>query len=575
MTADEFRALKAIRKFGEKTRREMARSSNYSKQSAQKHGRVWGKVNTEILGGIGQITTALGIAGGVAGAVSTIISRIKKWRQEMNRVAKASAEAGREVTALAMMQEPGKYGEAVSGALRTGVRYGFRPGEAFNIVQQLQAQTGGLEKGIGAFRAAGRLSQFAGVSKQPAGQAISLLMGLGMTPDDAARAIYGAGEVSSLSPEEMATMASRGLPGYTARAGGPVTGLAAAAQLSEVIKSPERLGTYTERARSGLFGAKYEGFFKDILGRTGQPATMTGRLRAMQQEGITGPLQLAKAGFTEKREQRSLTILLRNVDALEEKIRSIQQMTGQKGLLGLKRGAAEEAIPQMKFQRVFDTFQAELERETKFPTTTAGRATQRKAEQRSLQQMAKYMAMLRTGGLKDIMPEWEPGTIPQVDMRTWMEAKLRTVEKEKISPEDAEQIQEEKDFARFGLLSLFMPGGASGAQKPSYRKKYPLQQGYERILQQKQEEYNRFVNQREQMRKNIIRRRTELKERAEELRGEFSETRTDILAGRELDLSKIEVIKDELEKVTDELRKLNQKVLPGVQNLAPTTQGKE
>ena len=72
------------------------------------------------------------------------------------QVLETTATAGREMTAIALMQKEGQAGEAVRRAAAAGAQCGVAPGEAWGVVQQLQAQTGGLDTGLAAKRAAWR-----------------------------------------------------------------------------------------------------------------------------------------------------------------------------------------------------------------------------------------------------------------------------------------------------------------------------------------------------------------------------------------------------------------------------------
>lgn len=401
ITAEDKKAIDSLQKLIGKANAlggQMTSAANRGKGQAQRYGSAWDKAQKGILQGAKQIAVALGMTGGIAFAITKVISLVKEWRQNLRDVARETANAGREMTALAMMQQPGKAAEAVRRAATAGARYGIRPGEAWAGVQQLQAQAGGLEPGLAAFESAARLSQFAGVPVENAMQAVSLGMGLGLTPDEAGRAIYGAGKLSSLSPTEMAQMAQKGVAGFTQRTGGPQTGFAVAAQLSEVIKEPGRLGTLTERGRAGLFGAKREELFSGLSKETGIEGTdIIARLKMLRAAGGTGPLGLEKLGFVEKREQQAISLLVNNIDKLESKIRSIRGMTGEKGLIAGERFAAEAGLPQMGFQRWIENIAARTEIEKKMPTTPAAQKLQTQAMEHEKIQRARRLAIIKAG----------------------------------------------------------------------------------------------------------------------------------------------------------------------------------
>ena len=235
MTASEYKALQAVRRFGAETRKEIEKTNKASSASAKKHSKGWETANKNITGGLKSLIGMLGLAGGVAGAVSTIIARVEKWRSTMDQIAISSAQAGREVTALALMQDPGMAGTAMEKALRIGVANRFSPGQAFSILQSLQAQTGTLDKGAAAFKAVGKLT-LAQVQPEIAGSAVSTLMGLGIKPDVAARLLYATGEKSALDPGRISQAIPSGLPSFTAREGGILGGMTMMAKLSQVFQ---------------------------------------------------------------------------------------------------------------------------------------------------------------------------------------------------------------------------------------------------------------------------------------------------------------------------------------------------
>lgn len=414
LTCDEQRLLRALDKVIDKEKELARKAADTGKASTRSAGQ-WNKANKAVLGSIGQIAGALGIAGGVAGAVSQIVTLVREWQENMDALARKSAEAGREMTALAMMQKKGEVGAAVQEAISVGARYGYTPGQAMGGYQQLQAQLGSRRQAVQALSAAGRLSQWAGVDPDAASTAVSLMAGLGMKPGTGVRALYGAGEASSLSPQEIAEAAPKGLPGWKGTKGGAMMGLAVSAQLSEVIKDPGRLGTYTARAATGLFGTgKKQDALWEKLG-IGKGADAVERLRALQGAGLTSKLGLQEAGIVEEREAQAISLLVNQIDPLLAKREKISTLSAQRGLLGGKRAAAEAELPQMRFQRERESLEALSEGEWKMPTTEAGRQRQRQAERHAKLWQTRKVAMQRHG---DTVPEEG-----DISWRQWLVAK--------------------------------------------------------------------------------------------------------------------------------------------------------
>ena len=409
LSADELRLLRALDKViakEDKLAQAAENAGRRSERAGRDHGKSWGESNARILSGIGQIAGALGIGMGVGGAVQLIVSGTKEWYQNMLAIGQAAATAGREMTALALMQKEGQAGEAVRRAATAGAQFGVAPGEAWGVVQQLQAQTGGLDTGLAASAEAFKLAKYAGVEQAAAGRAVSLGMGLGETAPRAARGIYGAGELSSLSPEEMAQMAPQGLPSYRGTEGGMALGLGVAAQLSTVIKEAGQLGTYTARAQQALFNLPTgpEAKKREEAGITfGEDMDMFERLRALRGAGVRTEQDLEKVGFSEIRERRAVGILLADVEGLERRVAEVREMMGQEGLIVGKRAAAEAELPQLVHERRAARAGAIFAAEAALPPTPEAVATQTAAMEMDLQARARAIAMQRIG-LKDFMP---------------------------------------------------------------------------------------------------------------------------------------------------------------------------
>lgn len=314
-----------------------------------------------LAGAARSLVAALGVGTGIAGAVSLIRKGIEAWRQDMEAIARLSREAGQNMIAFATMQEPGTVGKRARAAAEAGAEFGVAPGPAWSAVQALQSQTGSYEQGLAAAREAWSLSRL-GVHPRAAQGAVSVGMGLGLEAPEAARAPFVAGQLSSLSPAEMAAAAQRGLPAYRGLGGGPLFGYQAMAVLSQVIKEPGRLGTYTARLASAL--SAEEGEAGAVWGRLGieRPgADPMAQLRALAGAGITSEQQLRRAGFAEEREVRALSIVLSNLGALERFGPQFNQRMARTGLLGEQAARLQGESPEIAHALAVERLAAEFQ----------------------------------------------------------------------------------------------------------------------------------------------------------------------------------------------------------------------
>jgi len=316
--ADEAeRDLLGVASAEERVGRAGKRAGEGLRETARAGGRLRG-IFTSILG-------ALGVGAGIEGVIGRIRDMVQDWERSMDRIARASREAGENMVAFAMMQEPGTGGERARAAARLGAEFGVGPGEAWRTVQAMHSQLGGFEQGMAGARAAWQLRR-AGVPGESAAAAVSVGAGLGMTPREAAAAVYAAGEASSLSPAEMAQAATMGLPGYRGIGGGPTFGYGVMAALSRVIKEPGQLGTYASQAARALSAEEGKvGKLWRRLGVEAPGARPMEQLRALAGAGITTEQELTRAGFGEIRQRRALSILLADLAATEATVGRVRE----------------------------------------------------------------------------------------------------------------------------------------------------------------------------------------------------------------------------------------------------------
>jgi len=443
LTGDEAKLVRALDKVVQKER-ELARSAEQTGVSSERASKraargteEWDGASKKLMGTATQLLGAFGVGIGIGAGVAKIVQLSKEWLENMEAIARSSREAGREVTALAMMQQAGEAGAAAREAVTVGMQYGMGPGESFSALQQLQSQLGSRARGLEAMGWAGRLAQWGGVSPAAAPRAVSLGTALGLSPMEAAQAPYAAGELSSLSPEELVQMASKGLPGWEGKTGA-FMGYAVGAQLSQVIKEPGRLGTSVQSARLAVMGAGQKDLWQKL--RVAD-AGFVERLRALDKAGLTTDLALQEAGFGEIRQRFAVGLLLRDIPGLEEKFGEISAMAGRPGLLGGKRAAAEAELPQMEHQRGMEFLDAAYAAERGFPSTVPAAQRARRAENRAELWAIRRLAVQRAG-YGDLLGE--EGTLSYFNwwrartLRGWVapEGALGPVYREDPSPLD-------------------------------------------------------------------------------------------------------------------------------------------
>jgi hypothetical protein len=348
LEADEARAVNSF-----------LRVVDAQKKTEQGFKRVTDKSRTASTGlnkmaaGAKSVLGALGLGVGIAGAIALVNANLRKWASHMDEIARKTKEAGQDILAFALMQEPGKKGGRFREAVLMGAKYGMEPGQAVSAFQRIQAQVGDYEKAKPAFASIGALRRM-GVPQEGAEKAVSIGMALGLTPRQAARAPYAAGELSSLSPAELAEMSTQGLPIYAGIKGKALFGYSVAAQLSQVYKDPGKLGTYTARAATGL--TKATGAVGKLWEKGGfEPgADPMGQLQYLYDMGARSDLDLTRLGFTEKRSRLALSVLLQNFDDFKERSKKFEALMGTEGLLGTRLAQTEEEVPITKYTRLVE-----------------------------------------------------------------------------------------------------------------------------------------------------------------------------------------------------------------------------
>jgi len=318
-----------------------------SKDEGRQFNRTLGTVQKTALG----IASALGIGGGMAAGVALIKREFEAMERHMRSISRESREAASSLVAFAQMQEKGTLGTRARQAVQMGAQYGVAPGAAWSTIQALQAKTGTFQQGMAAAEASFRLSHFGGVPAEGARTAVSVGMGLGLSPDQAARAAYAAGKASELTPAQLAEMSGKGLPAYAGVGGGPVTGYGVAAALSGLISDPGELGTYTRQV--GMLLQQRTGKVGKTWARLGfkQPGQQPmEQMQALADAGITTMGDLQQAGFA-KKESMGLGILLGNLPAAKRTMEEVQRIYGQPGVIAAERTRMEAEAPMIARER--------------------------------------------------------------------------------------------------------------------------------------------------------------------------------------------------------------------------------
>jgi len=332
-------------------------------RNAGKEGQKADKTMQKIGSSARDIAAGFGIGFGLQGALSGIVAQVEKWRAHMDEIARKASQAGRDMTAFALMQERGTKGGRVQEAARVGAAGGLTPGEAWSAVQSFQAGSraptaaGRYQQGLGALGAQISLTR-TGVPADAAKTAIQAGMARGWTPGQAARGIYAAGEASQYDPAQLAPQAFRALSTWGGVTGGGDLGYAAMATLSEAAPA-EELGMLTARAGQALTRGKIWGQF-GIREPGKDPFAQLEALRSKAGGKVTGQ-QLTRWGFGELRERRALMELANRIPALRGRMGDIAAARGREGMLGAIRGETEAEVPWMGRARAGEELKAQIE----------------------------------------------------------------------------------------------------------------------------------------------------------------------------------------------------------------------
>jgi hypothetical protein len=312
----------------------------------------------QIAGAARSVLGALGIATGVGAAVSQIVSLVREWQAHMERISQLSRQAGQEMTAIALMQEPGKAGGRVREIAARGAGYGVSPGQAWAAVTELQPQAGGYAGGVAAAEEVWKLQQM-GVPAEAAQEAVVMGLMRGVPPAESARAFYAASQAAGIAPVQMAGVAGMALPAFGELGGGPNFMYQAIAGIAQETRRPRQMGTYAAGAAGALMERQGKaGAFWKRQGFAEPGADPLAQLRALAAAGLTTEQDLRKAGFGEG--ARGISMLLRHLDVVEAAGGTIGARSREAGLLERARAGAEAELPEMVQARRVAGLEAEI-----------------------------------------------------------------------------------------------------------------------------------------------------------------------------------------------------------------------
>jgi len=343
-----------------------------------------------------EVVSALGMGVGVGAMLSKGLGLIKEYAAGLRELGATAERVGQEAVALGMMQRGGEARSRVIQAAVLGAQYGIPRGPALSAIQALQAQTGGWKEGTAAAEEAFKLAALAGVPMEAAQTAVSAGVGAGLTPAKAATLPYAAGEVSALSPAELARI-SPAIPFYGAVKGGPGEAYGFAAALSKTFK--EDLTTYTRAAATALTAPPTKGKWgRYAAGLTGSAeGDLLAMLGALEERGITNTKALGQVGLIEKREAAAIAELLRDLDETRRVVEEVRRKAAEPGLIERRRAGAEVGFPELQRQRAIAERRARGQAVLDMPVTPEARALMDKAATILTERQIRAEAMARAG----------------------------------------------------------------------------------------------------------------------------------------------------------------------------------
>ena len=352
-------------------------------RKSEQAGSSMAKVGDVVKGQLMGIAGALGLTGGIAGAVALIQKGFENWSANLREITAEVQKAGDEIVAFAALQEGGTKRARVQAAAELGTRYGVTSrGEAFDIVQAMQSMLGTFDKGMAAAEEIFQASQ-AGIPIDLGAELETLGISQGAKPGETLRKAFAAGEASGRTPRAMAKVAEALAffedPDFMFAVGTMIAG-----------SFPEsQLPVYMKRLGEGLSPISGAAEWYEAHG-VGKGATQQARLEKLAAEGIDTLVELEEIGIAETRERQGLVKAIPHVKRIREVQKEIPEIA-RPGLLEEERRTIEEELPWMKPQREMKILAAMYADEKAFGQKVSF------AQQREREQAIRGMALKNLG----------------------------------------------------------------------------------------------------------------------------------------------------------------------------------
>ena len=362
---EKIRMLNLAKEKGVLTERQHAQAVRYTKQQMLEAGRAGqAAFGPAALGAARSLIGALGLGGGVAGAVMLVTQGYQNWLTLSREITAETRSTVENLFAFASLQEPGAKRERAMQALSLNQRYGITdPGIVLDTVQAMQSAAGGsFQKGMERAETI-FASRWAGINTETAKEIEIFGAGRGMAPGVALRMATIAGFESARTPETLAKIGPA-LSFWD----DPARGFAAAATLTKTV-AEGNLEVFTRRLAIGLgpAGPLQEYFAQAGLGE----ANAEKRIAYLRQQGKDTNEELIALGMGEIRERKAVVDIVRNQPDVERTYARIMR-EAKPGLLARTREELIAEFPEVQHDLNLGRLEAKLKTET----TLSGRAVE-------------------------------------------------------------------------------------------------------------------------------------------------------------------------------------------------------
>jgi len=325
---------------------------------------------------------ALGLGGGVAGAVGLIRQGYQAWLAEIKNVNQASNKLQDDIASFAAMMPAGSKRRETLAAGKFIASHGIAQGPGMDIMQSMRSQHGettgrAMSKAI--FQA-----QILGVPAELAQELEVTGSSSGMAPGSALRHAIIAGQASARDPKMLAK-AAEGLPDWADKR----LGFAAAAPLAALYG--DKVGTYlSQGGRALTMQASEEAQATYIKMGLGRGHTQRERLAGLHEMGVRSRQDVADIGITELRQNKAVSTMLEKYAEIQKVEKALEQRANV-GLIpeAIQAHFAEFPEARNKFAQASLSSRQALEKGLGPNAQDAGKEMTR--------QQARAMAMRRLG----------------------------------------------------------------------------------------------------------------------------------------------------------------------------------